>query len=320
MPAAADLDTEMVVPAPAEIDERMVVHADTGGQPQLMSPPLVAPIVPGPGQELSPIPYGSLPPEERRCYPSRRNPVEPIWECAMPVTGDSIEWDFLSLVTLWNLYGLPVLLVAAAVVIGLRFRPAAPGLLDGFRTVRLISLIHYGLALRGLIQLVQELLTMRAMGVPESFANLITWTIAVLVNPLLGLGLWQRRPRARRWAIAWYVLLSVIAIIVTVWLQRYHVAIDPARWPDHLVGKGLPLFLLGVMLLPRIITAEPVPQRVLETDPGNRERMAASTPPPPARTGWTIVSLLSLLLFFVVISTMLVDVADWTDRLIVDSE
>jgi len=245
----------------------------------------------------------------------------------MPTGDDSIEWSFLTLVTLWNLYGLPLLLavVAGAVVIRRRSTSRAAAGLDGLRTVRLIGLIHYALALRSLCQLTQELLTLRAMGIPESFANLITCALAVLVNPLLGLGLRHRPPRARRWAISWYAFLSLFAIGATLWLWRYHVEVDPARWPDHLVGYGLPLLLLGVMLLPRIkrvFAADAASRPEVGSEPGDRERVPALTPTlsAPTRARWTIVSLLCLLLLMIVISTLVVDVADWASRLVIESE
>ncbi|MFI5459145.1 MAG: hypothetical protein ACHRXM_27265 [Isosphaerales bacterium] len=239
----------------------------------------------------------------------------------------SIEWDFLTLVTLWNVYGLPVSLVVVAIVvlIGRRSRSATAVWLDGLRTVRLIGLIHYALALRAVVQLVQELLTMRVMGVAESFANLICWAVAVLVNPFLGLGLWRRRPRARRWAMAWYAFLSLIAIAVTLWRWRYHAVFDPARWPDDLVGNGLPLFLLGVMLLPRIkrvFAAKASPPRDVDGELSGGGPASALTPSvsTPAPAAWTIVSLLCLLLLLIVISTLVVDLADWARRLVVESE
>jgi hypothetical protein len=245
----------------------------------------------------------------------------------MPASDNSIGRDFLTLVTLWNLYGLPLVLavVAIGVMIRRRLTSSAAAGLDGLRTVRLIGLIHYALALRSLVQLMQELLTLRAMGIPESIATLTTCALSVLVNPLLGLALRHRPPRARRWAISWYAFLSLIAVRVTFWLWRYHVEVDPARWPDHLVGYGLPLFLLGVMLLPRIkrvFAPESAPRREMGSEPGDRERVPAPaqtwSTSTPAR--WTIVSLLCLSLLIVAGSTLVVDVADWASRLVFESE
>ncbi len=90
----------------------------------------------------------------------------------MPDDGDlNLYYDFLTIVAWWNLYGLPALLavVAVVVVVILARRHARSakiaGLVDdGTLAVRRIGLIHYGLALRAGIFLVQELLTMRIDG------------------------------------------------------------------------------------------------------------------------------------------------------------
>jgi len=230
----------------------------------------------------------------------------------MPDDGDSTPYDFLTMVAWWNLYGLPVLLVAVAVavVVVLARRHArsakVAGLVDGTLTVRRIGLIHYGLALRALIFLVQELLTMRTMGIPESPVILIPSAIGVVINPLLGLGLRRRPPRARtrQWAIAWYTLLSLLAIYPTYWLWRYNPAVDPARWPDNLVWLGLPVFLWVVMLLPR--TGRAFTATAESTNPSDRE---------PAPPGWPWVSLPTLLFLIVLSSTVAVEAVDWAYRM-----
>jgi hypothetical protein len=237
----------------------------------------------------------------------------------MPGLGDSFEWDFLTLAAWWNLYGLPVLLTASAVVtvVLARRNPlvAPTGGLGRLQTVRRIGLIHYGLALRALIQLVQELLALRVMGIPQSFpvVGLIA-PAAVLVNALLGLALRRRRPRGWLWAFAWYALLSLIAISVTVWMWRYNAAVDAADWPDHLVSKGMPLYLLVVMLLPRTrcVFAAQSPAQEKSTEPRDPERGPASAPTP---AGPPVVSLLTLMFLIIVTSTLVVDVADWVIRL-----
>jgi hypothetical protein len=240
---------------------------------------------------------------------------------------NSIEWDFLTLLTLWNFYGLPILLAVVAIAVKFRSPSRAAGTVgfDALRTILLIGLIHYAQALRALVQLVQELLTMRAMGIPESFFNLVTCVFAVVVNPLLGRGLRRRRPRARRWAMAWYVFLSSFAIFVVFWRRRYHVAVDPTRWPDYLVSNGLPWFLLGVMHLPRIKRVFAAGRSEPLGDAGEAAGSTAlpgvettASSPPPAH--WGVVSLASLLLLVIVASTLVVDVADWVSRLFLESE
>jgi hypothetical protein len=219
---------------------------------------------------------------------------------------------------------LPLLLVAVAVVLGLRSRTSPAGAADGLRTVKVVGLIHYGLTLRGVVQLAQELLTMRAMGVPESFVNLVACSAALIVNPLLGFAFRRRHPRGRWFAIAWYALLSTIGIGITYWLVRYRVAVDPARWPDDLVGKGMPLFLLFVMFLPRIKRAFKAdaglpkaqdPKSVMEKVEPVDTAPSLSKP----RRG-TIIDTVCVSLLIVVISTLVVDVADWTRQLLLESD
>ncbi len=245
----------------------------------------------------------------------------------MEVGGDAIEWDFLTLVTLWNLYGLPLLLavVAIGVLIRRHLTSSATAGLDGPRTVRLIALIQFALALRSWFQLTQELVTMRTMGVTESFASIITYTVGSFVNPLLALGLRHRPPRGRRWAISWYAFWSLIAVKAMHWRWRFSVQIDPARWPDDLVGYGLPLLLLGVMLMPRIkrvFAAEPASPPAVGSQPADADRVPAAIQnlSTTTRPRWTIVSLVCLLLLIVLISTLVVDVTDWVRRLIFEPE
>ena len=89
---------------------------------------------------------------------------------------------------------------------------------DRSRSIRRIGLIHCALALHALISLVQELLTIRTMGIPESHVSLVGSSISTLVNPVLAFGLLRRRQAARRLAIGWYVILSLIAVLVVAWL------------------------------------------------------------------------------------------------------
>jgi hypothetical protein len=237
----------------------------------------------------------------------------------MPDDGASNAIDFLTLVAWWNLYGLPALLVVVTVVVVVlgrrhaRSAKVARPVVDGTLAVRRIGLIHYGLALRALILLVQELLTMRTMGIPESFVVLITSTIQAVVNPLLGLGLRGRPPRTRtrRWAIAWYTLSSLFAFIQTYWLGRYSPGVDPARWPDDLLWLGLPVFLLVVMLLPRTGRAFAAKAK---------PRTNLSEPEPaPAPQGWPWLSLLALLFLVVLSSTVAVEAVDWVCRMAIES-
>jgi hypothetical protein len=233
----------------------------------------------------------------------------------MPDDGDSTRYDdFLTIVAWWNLYGLPVLLLLVVLVVVLTRRRArsatvAGMVADGTLAVRRIGLIHYGLALRAGIFLVQELLTMRIMGIPGSLVILVPSAIGVVINPLLGLGMRRRppRPRTRQLAIAWYTLLASLAIYSTYWLWRYNATVDPARWPDNLVWLGLPVFLWVVMLLPRVRRAFAAKVK-RTTNPSDQE-------PAPAPPAWPWVSLSALLFLIVLSSTVAVELLDWVHRI-----
>ena len=116
----------------------------------------------------------------------------------MPEGDGLIAWDFRTALLWWNLFALPALLVVTAVFVAARNRrlernnPAALDL-DGRRLVKIAALIHLGISIQALVRLIQELLTMREMGVPESFANFVGQTLSVIVNPLLALGFWRGR-------------------------------------------------------------------------------------------------------------------------------
>ena len=172
----------------------------------------------------------------------------------MPEMEDAIEWDFVTLVECWSLYGLPVLLavVAIAVLIQSRSRPEWIVSTDSQRTVRRIGLIHCALAIQALIFLVQALLTMRTMGIPESFVSPIAGLLDTMVNPVLAIGLLRRRSLTRRLAIVWYAIRSLLGILVVAWRWYYQVPFDLATWPELLISRIMPLFLFVVMLLPRI--------------------------------------------------------------------
>jgi hypothetical protein len=230
-----------------------------------------------------------------------------------------MEWDFATLVAWWNLYGLPVLLLVVGAVawLGERARRAAP---DGsLRTVGRIGLIHCGLAVWGLIALSQELLAIRATGNPQSHPSLVVAVFGSVVNPLLALGILRRRRGARRFAIVWYVFLSILAIVVSVWLSYYHVAVDAATWPQHLTSKFMPFVLLVVMFMPRIKRVFARPARAATSGPESSGLEVAPALPPDS-AGASVLSVIVLLLLVVVCSNLVVDAADWGYRVVTEPE
>ena len=231
--------------------------------------------------------------------------------------GEATEWDVVTLVAWWNLYALPVLLVVAAIAFLVRRRSGARlnSSNDFARSIRRIGLIHCVLALHSLISLAQELLTIRIMGIPGSHVGLVGSTISTLVNPALALGLLGWRQTARRFAIGWYVFLSVIAVVVVHWMYRYGVDVDPATWPVQLTSKVMPFFLLLVMLLPR--TKSLFARSKQLNQPGDGE---GSLPLALAPAGWPVVSVLTVLFLVVVCSNLVVDTADWVYRLTFEAD
>jgi len=241
----------------------------------------------------------------------------------MPEDGEVAQWDFLTLVTWWNLYLLPALLVlvVVTVVIHRRLRPASIAGSSGVRTIQRIGLIHLLVGLRAVIYLAQELQARRTMGIFQTNpVSILITALEVLINPLLGLGLWHLRPGARRLAIVWYVLWSILAAGVTYWTWYYHAVVDLADWPDHVIGKVLPLILLIVVLLPqtRRVFASPSKPRP-DADSIASERPAAEGTRLTPRD-WPIVARVVILLLILACSTLVVDAADWIYRAVNEAE
>ncbi len=239
----------------------------------------------------------------------------------MPEGDGPLTWDFRTALLWWNLFALPALLVVTAVFVVVRNRrrdrnnPAVIGL-DGRRLVKIAALIHLGISVQALVRLIQELLTMREMGVTESFENLVGQTCSVIVNPFLALGFWRSLRSARWTAIPWYALLSVISVIVTSVIFRFPAALDPLWWADYFAGRLMPLFLLFVMFLPRVkrVFARP------KVKPAAAIEQASNEPEPAMNARWSSISIFALLCLIVVFSNLAVDSADWVERSIVASD
>jgi hypothetical protein len=232
----------------------------------------------------------------------------------------SFEWDFLKLVALWNLYALPVLLGLVVARAFIRTRSTHDGSRsDAIATVRQIGMIHYVMGARALIQLAQELITLRAMGIPQSnpITGFIFPGLSVLVNPLLGRGLRRLHRGSRRWAIVWYVLWSFFAVWAAYWMWHYRAAVVLSDWPDHVAGKAMPILLLFIMALPRTRRAFREQKATTTTpEPGTSNGGVAQAGVRADADGGLLVSLLVLLLLVVACSTLVVDAADWIQRLV----
>lgn len=145
--------------------------------------------------------------------------------------------------------------------------------------------------------MVQELLTLREMGIPQSFpVTGIIWPFVTLVVDLaIGHKLWRRSPSARRWAIAWQTIQAALVVPICYFLWRYGVPIEAADWPDHLVSKGFPFIIIGLLL-----------NRATARGFARGETVDHA----PAR------AIVSLWLLIIAGSTLAVDLADWLFRLV----
>jgi hypothetical protein len=236
----------------------------------------------------------------------------------MPPEAEPSAWDFLTLIAWWNLYGLPALLIVLALVVAIRRcnGPVAGSKQEPsddsrahssrwrLKAIRTIALIHLGLAVRAGIGLVQELLTLRAQGIPQSFpvTGILIPAVAVMANLAIGHGLWRLRSWGRWAAIVWDALVAIITALVTVWQWKYRATVRLDQWPDYLVSDVLPWFLLVVMLLPGTGSLFKLRRDVLyagkEASPEAWHRRPS------------LLWLLAVLLLIVVSSTLLVDAAD----------
>ena len=132
---------------------------------------------------------------------------------------------------------------------------------------RAMALIHLGLGLRAGVALVQELLTLREQGIPQSFplTGMIFPAVAMLMNLAIGHGLWRLSPWSRVLAIVWNGLVGIITALAVAWQWRFRASVSPDQWPDYLVSVGLPWLLLIILLLPRTREAFRRPANLPET-------------------------------------------------------
>ncbi len=242
----------------------------------------------------------------------------------MPPEAEPNTWDVLTLIAWWNLYGLPALLVGLALILAIRQRnrvvadtrrePSekneAHNALWRLKVIRTIALIHLGLAVRAGIGLIQELLTLRVQGIPQSFpvTGIVIPAAALMVDLVIGHGLWRLRPWGRWSAIVWDALVATITALVMVWQWKFRVAVRPDQWPDYLVADVLPWYLLVVMLLPGT--------RSLFAQAGEVLSFAGEALPRTRLRRLSWLWLLAVLLLVMVCSTLLVDTTDWLVRLL----
>ena len=210
----------------------------------------------------------------------------------MAEEGGSTGWDFLTLITGWNFYALPALLLATVLFVTIKNRrlgtadAAAIGL-DGRRLVRVVALIQFVLGLHGAILLVQELLTMREMGVTESFANFVIEALSVIVYPLLARRVLAPlaadevfRDRLVPVPLGHRRARRCSGICAIMWPS------NSACGPTRSASKVMPFFLLFVMFLPRVRRVFARPESGKATEDGLEAGQAKPEPRP--RWSWSL--------------------------------
>ncbi len=245
----------------------------------------------------------------------------------MPPEAEPGQWDILTLIAWWNLYVLPALLILLALVVMIWRRKSSAvassktELSDDsmalagrwrYRTIRTIALVHLGLAVRAGMGLAQELMTLRAQGIPQSFpvTGIVIPAAAVMANLAIGHGLWRLRSWGLWTAIVWDALVAVITAMVTVWQWKYRAAVRVDQWPDYVVAVVLPWFLLLVMILPGTRSLfGPRRDRMLAGEEAETEARYRRP---------SLLWLFAFLFLIIVTSTLLVDGTDWVVRVLTE--
>ena len=217
----------------------------------------------------------------------------------MPLAWSGLE--VADLVAWFNLYVLPVAVFAVVAAALWRGRRApVDARLDRVRTVRLLGLCHFGLALRALLMTVPEWFVYREAG---AFASLmivnVAWPLTVaLACAAIALGLFRLRPWARWVAVAVDGFLSLVGLLVVGWQLAYGAAVYAWDWPEVAAGRILPIFALIVLLTPA--TA-----RVM----AGRDSLEV-----PAQVRPGVTSLLALAFLVVLVAMVGVNALDWAVR------
>jgi hypothetical protein len=169
------------------------------------------------------------------------------------IQGDTSLWEgFVQGVAAWNVFVLPVLLLAVAIARARAER--APGALR--RVGRRLGLIHLGLAAWSLTRVVDELWAYRSMGIFPSnpltgFAGSL---LAIALDLPVGLGLRALRPWARRAALLLATFRLALTALVLFWTWSHGAVVDLTEWPRQALSVALPPFSLAALLWPGMKT------------------------------------------------------------------
>jgi hypothetical protein len=170
----------------------------------------------------------------------------------MSWSADDISAWLNDALAFWNLYGLPLLLMLAAIAWFWRRDEADRD--DRRVAIRRLGLSHYGLALWGLITIAAEVWEAHASGQGIYPSNPVTGlygsVIATLLDVPIGFGL-RRLWRAARWAaLAPAIVRVAFGVWATSWIWTYGATFDPADWPTFTAARLLPVFAMILLLWP----------------------------------------------------------------------
>ena len=166
-----------------------------------------------------------------------------------PLDSDSVDSALRLAVSWWNGLGLPLLLVVLA------FRLAKRDIktwADRRKTIRVVGLIHYALALWSVTTVASALWVSRGMEAvaAQVFLSEVAPAIPIAFNVLIGLGL----RRLARWAWVGALLLGMIRAAFTGWLLgmalQFGGSFDLTEWPTLVSSRLLPVVVLGILVLP----------------------------------------------------------------------
>ena len=209
------------------------------------------------------------------------------------VSAEAVLGIWNQAVPIWNVVGLPALMVVVTVV-SLRRGIARA---DRRGIVRRIGLIEYALAVWWLVRIVSEVWAARSQGLAQANPPVLVFGLVTsLGNAVLGFGLRRLWKPARWLTVAWTLTGGALAILSTV-LLSLNAAIDPTEWPRHVLPILLPAFVLWTLV-------QPSTARVFENRDDDRPSVA--------------LALGSRLFLVVAASGVVVDALDWALRAVVE--
>ena len=167
-----------------------------------------------------------------------------------PPDFETLDSAWRWLVSAWNCFGLPALLVVYS-ILALR-RPEPVSWADRRHSVRFIGLIHYGLALWSITAVGSALWSARVMEAVAAQVVLseVAPAIPIAFDLPLGFGLTHLNRWARWVSLPVWLLRTAFAAWMGSLAWRYGAAFDWTEWPSAFAGRVMPFIVLVVLLFP----------------------------------------------------------------------